>query len=45
MERAKLENVHFKVPGTLVQCAALVISAAADCSACYGYLRIWVFPD
>lgn len=30
MERAKLENVHFKVPETLVQCAALVISAAAN---------------
>lgn len=45
MERAKLENVHFKVPETLDQCAALVISAAADCSSCYGYLRIWVFPD
>lgn len=30
MERAKLENVHFKVPETLVQCAALVISAAEN---------------
>jgi len=45
MERAKLENVHFKVPETLVQCAALVVSAAADYPACYEYLRIWAFPD